>query len=198
MMIIGITGGIGSGKSVICRIFSQLGIPVYEADVEAKKLYDSEPEILQKIREEFSDDVMDKKGKLDKHKLSSLVFGNEQALKKLNKIVHPYVISHFKKWTEKHAESVYVLKEAAILFESGSNKDCDHVIAVAAPVELRIQRTIQRDKRTKQEVEQIIDNQWTDADRIKQSDFIIYNDDQQLVIPQVLDIHNRLLALAHQ
>ncbi len=195
MMNIGITGGIGSGKSVVCNIFRQLGIPVYEADSEAKKLYDTESEIIERIKKEISEEVFDKKGKVDKQKLSALVFGDDASLKKLNKIVHPYVIRHFEEWLKLHNMAPYILKEAAILFESGTDKGCDKIITVTAPVELRIQRTMQRDKRSKEEVEQIVEKQWSDDEKIKRSDFVIVNDEQQMVIPQVLEIHAKLLSL---
>ncbi len=196
MMIVGITGGIGSGKTVVCTIFRQLGIPVYEADAEARKLYDTEQGILEKIKKEFSEDVFDKKEKLDRQKLSALVFKDPLALKKLNRIVHPYVISHFEEWIQHQKAAPYILKETAILFESGSDKGCDKIITVSAPVELRIQRTMQRDKRTKQEVEQIIKQQWSDEGKINRSDFVIVNDELQLVIPQALEVHTKLIMLS--
>jgi dephospho-CoA kinase len=195
MMTVGITGGIGSGKTIVCKIFRQLGIPVYEADVEAKKIYDSEPEILQRIKKEISEDVFGKKEQLDKQKLAALVFRDEQALEKLNKIVHPFVIRHFENWKKNFTDVPYILKEAAILFESGTDKGCDKIITVTAPLDLRIQRTVQRDRRTQQETEQIIQKQWSDEEKIKRSDFVIVNDEQQMVIPQVLDIHTKLLGL---
>ena len=195
MMKICITGGIGSGKSVVCNIFRQLGIPVYDADTEAKKLYNTQPEIAEKIKKEISEEVFDKKGIIDKQKLAGIVFNDETVLKKLNKIVHPYVIRDFEEWCAHHANAPYVLKEAAILFESGTDKKCDKIITVTASLELRIQRTMQRDKRTKQEVELIIDKQSGDDEKIKRSDFVIINDEQQMVIPQVLDIHSKLLEL---
>ena len=195
MMIIGITGGIGSGKTIVCNIFLQLGIPVYEADSIAKKLYESEPGIRDRIRNEVSENVFDKKGKLDKQKLAALVFQDDAALKKLNKIVHPVVAKHFAEWKKQNLAAPYVLKEAAILFESGADQDCEKIITVTSPEELRIQRTMQRDKRSKAEVEQIIQKQWSDEEKIKQSDFVIVNDEHQLVIPQVLEIHNKLLAI---
>jgi len=194
MMVVGITGGIGSGKSIVCNIFRQLGVAVYDADAAAKNLYETEPEIIDTIKKEFPGDIIDKKGKIEKHKLASLVFQDESALKKLNRIVHPYVKKHFEEWAGKQS-APYIIKEAAILFESGSDKGCNKKITVIAPVETRIQRTMQRDKRSKAEVEQIISRQWNDEEKIKRSDFVIVNDDQQMVIPQVLDIHSKLLAL---
>jgi dephospho-CoA kinase len=195
MMVVGITGGIGSGKTIVCGVFRQLGVPVYEADAEAKKLYDSEPGIVDRIKKEFTDAVFDKREKLDKQKLATLVFKDESVLKKLNAIVHPFVISHFEEWVKQHKTSSYVLKEAAILFESGTEQGCDRIITVSAPLELRIQRTMIRDKRTKQEVDQIIQQQWSDDEKIKRSDFVIINDELQLVIPQVLEVHAKLLSL---
>src|SRR5436190_10951507 len=144
MMTIGITGGIGSGKTIVCSIFRQLGILVYEADVVAKNLYESEPGIKDKIRNEVSENVFDKKGKVDKQKLAVLVFNDDAALKKLNKIIHPVVVKHFAEWKKQNQDAPYIIKEAAILFESGTNQDCDKIITVTAPEELRIQRTLQR------------------------------------------------------
>jgi len=197
MIIVGITGGIGSGKTMVCNIFRQLGVPVYEADVEAKKLVESHSEIQDQIKKEISEDAFNKKGKLDRQKLSSIVFKDETSLKKLNKIVHPYVIRHFAEWKKQNNDVAYVLKEAAILFESGTNQDCDQVITITAPEELRIKRTMQRDKRTKDEVEQIMKRQWSDEEKIKKSDFVIVNDEHEMVIPQLLEIHDKILSLTN-
>ncbi len=195
MMIVGITGGIGSGKTTVCSIFRQLGVPVYEADVEARKLYDLEPEIPDRIKKEIAEETFDKKGKLDKRKLSELVFQDEVLLKKLNKIVHPHVIRHFAEWKKQYSGAAYLLKETAILFESGANQDCDRVINISAPVELRIRRVIQRDKRTREDVEQIMLRQWSDEEKIKRSDFVVVNDEREMVVPQVLEIHRKIVSL---
>jgi dephospho-CoA kinase len=194
MMIIGITGGIGSGKTIVCNVFKLLGIPVYEADQQAKNLYEIIPELTERISTELSPDLLDKKGNLNKQKLAALVFDDEVKLQKLNKIVHPYVIRHFEEWCNEQ-QALYVLKEAAILFESGTNKGCDKIITVTAPVDMRIQRAVQRDKRTKEAVDKIIQQQWTDEEKINRSDYVIVNDEQQLVIPQVISIHEKILAL---
>jgi dephospho-CoA kinase len=194
MMIVGITGGIGSGKTIVCNIFRQFGVPVYEADVEAKKLYGTEPAILEKIKKEFPETMSDRKENIDRQKLASLVFKDPASLKKLNRIVHPFVINHFEKWAGQYKMSPYILKEAAILFESGTDAGCDKIITVSAPRDMRIQRTMNRDKRTRQEVELIIQQQWSDEEKISRSDFVITNDEQQLVIPQVLEIHGKLMA----
>ncbi len=193
MKIIGITGGIGSGKSVICSVFKALGVPVYDADQEAKKLYDNYPELVEKIRSEISEDVFDKNGKLDKKRLAELVFSDPEKLKSLNSMVHPVVRKDFQKWCQTHDKHSYVVKEAAILFESGAHKDCDHIISVVSPVELRIQRVRERDRKSRVDVENIIENQWSDEERNKKSDFILTNDEQELLIPQVLAIHDKLI-----
>lgn len=195
MITAGITGGIGSGKSVVTRIFRLLGIPVYDSDAEAKNLYEKNPEITAKIFREISPDVEDKNGRLDRKKLAGIVFTDPELLVKLNRIVHPYVKKDYENW-RKDQSSVYVIREAAILFESGLYKDCKMIISVYAPVELRIQRVRERDRRTRAEVEGIIASQMTDEERILKSDFVIRNDETQLIIPQVLSIHEKILEIA--
>lgn len=193
MKVIGITGGIGSGKTIACRIFSKLGIPVYEADKEVHLLYERYPEIVERIKKEISDDVVDKNGKINRKKLGEIVFENSKKLGILNGIVHPLVKTDFIKWIEKNKGYPYVLKEAAILFESGSDQDCDKTITVVSPIDLRIARLKERDNKSRAETEQIISQQMSDEERIKKSDFVIYNDEKQLLIPQVLKIHNALV-----
>lgn len=193
MKVIGITGGIGSGKTIACRIFSKLGIPVYEADKEVHLLYDRYPEIVERIKKEISEDVVDKNGKINRKKLGEIVFENSKKLGILNGIVHPLVKTDFIKWVEKNKGYPYVLKEAAILFESGSDQDCDKIITVVSPIDLRIARLKERDNKSRAETEQIISQQMSDEERIKKSDFVIYNDEKQLIIPQVLKIHSALV-----
>jgi dephospho-CoA kinase len=194
MITVGITGGIGSGKTIICRIFSVLGVPVYNADHEAKELY-SLPAVQKELKKNFGEKLFDKEGNLDKKKMAELIFGDEDSLKQVNAIIHPKVIKHFNEWRKKQS-SAYILKEAAILFESGTYKDCDKIILITAPAEMRIRRILQRDERTRKGVEQIIAHQWTDEKKKQLSDFIITNDETKLVIPQVLDIHEKLLKLS--
>ncbi len=194
MMVVGITGGIGSGKSVVCSVFATLGIPVYDADTEAKKLYDL-PEVIAEVKNSFGKNYFSSSGELDKKKFAELVFNDERALKKINAIIHPFVKRNFNEWKKQLKEKPYVLKEAAILFESGSNKGCDKVITVTAPVELRIQRVMQRDGRTRNQIEEIIAKQWSDEEKIKRSDFVIVNDETKLVLPVVLSIHKKLISL---
>jgi dephospho-CoA kinase len=191
MMVVGITGGIGSGKSIVCSVFRELGIPVYEADVVAKKLYDL-PEIISEVKKIFGADYFTSSG-LDKKKFAGLVFKDAEALRKINSIIHPYVKKNFREWKSKYKEKPYVLKEAAILFESGTDKGCDKIIVVTAPELLRKQRVMLRDQRTEKQVEEIISRQWSDEEKIKRSDFVIVNDESKLVLPQVMKIHEVLL-----
>ncbi len=193
MKVVGITGGIGSGKSVVCSVFRTLGVPVFDADQEAKKVYDNNPDLLEKIKKEFPESVFDKNGKIDKKKMSEIVFSEPEKLKQLNAWVHPLVKKNFLQWCVSNAEASYVVKEAAILFESGSHKDCDRVIAVVSPLELRIQRVRERDRKTKNEIEKIIENQWSDEERTSRADFTIKNDENEMLIPQVLLIHETLI-----
>jgi dephospho-CoA kinase len=196
MKIVGITGGIGSGKSIVCKVFSLLGIPIYEADAEAKLLYEKYPELKEKIKEEMGAEVLDKNGKINRKKLAEIIFNNDDKLSALNKLVHPLVKWDFSNWVETHKGYPYLIKEAAILFESGANAQCDLVITVTSPIELRIERIRQRDKKSKTEIEAIIQKQMSDEDRISRSDFVIYNDEKQMLIPQILKIHEAILKLA--
>ena len=192
MKIVCITGGIGSGKSVVSRIFNLLGIPVYDADKAVHSIYDSNPEVVACIVNQFSDGVVDKNGKLNRKKLGELVFNDTQKLKILNSIVHPVVKSDFENWSNSHKTFPYVIKEAAILFESGTHAGCEKIITVLAPIELRIARIKERDHKSRAETEQIIARQISDEEKIKKSDFVITNDESQLLLPQVLKIHSTL------
>ncbi len=193
MKVVGITGGIGSGKSVVCRIFNKLGIPVYEADVAVHQIYDKNPSMVEKILKEVSGDIADKNGRINRKKLGEIVFADNQKLKILNSIVHPVVKSDFNNWVKNNSGNPYVIKEAAILFESGSDDGCDKIISIVSPIELRINRIRERDHKSRTEIEQIINRQMKDEERIEKSDFVIYNDEKQLVIPQVLKIHSALI-----
>lgn len=188
MLKIGITGGIGSGKSTVCSMFELLGIPVYYADEEAKKIIDNDPSVKERLLLLFGTNVLNENQSIDRKKLAALVFNDKKKLEQLNNIVHPAVALHTDRWTKAHAQFPYVLKEAAILFESGAYKAVDKVITVTAPIELKITRVMQRDKATREQVQERMNNQLSDEEKIKRSDFVIYNDEQQLVIPQVLKI----------
>ncbi|WP_277014011.1 dephospho-CoA kinase [Flavobacterium lindanitolerans] len=171
--IIGLTGGIGSGKSSIAKHIESLGIPVYIADTEAKKILDT-ADVITKVIALFGDDIL-QNGKIDRKKIAALVFQNPEKLKKYNAIIHPEVYLHFQNWVKQHNNYPLVVKEAAILFESGSYKDCDKIILVTAPKENRIQRVMKRDAVTREAVEQRMSHQWDDETKKSMSDFVIEN-----------------------
>lgn len=173
MKIVGLTGGIGSGKSTIAKWFLELGIPVYNADLEAKKLMNENEKIIAELTELFGEEVY-QNGIYNRKLVSSKVFQDKELLHQLNQIVHPEVFKHFQNWVENQA-SDFVVKEAAILFESGSYKDCDWVVSVVADEEIRIKRVLKRDEISEEQIRQRINNQWTDTQRIEKSDFVIEN-----------------------
>lgn len=195
MIKAGITGGIGSGKSTVSKVFGLLGVPVYVAD-DAAKLVLQQEKVIAQIRAFAGDGVVDEKGKIERKKLAKLVFNDKEKLAKLNAIVHPAVGKHFDDWCKQQKDAPYILKEAAILFESGSYKQTDLVITVTAPVELRIARTMQRDRISKADVVARMNNQMSDEEKIKRSQFVIHNDEHTLLIPQVLSVHEALLQRA--
>lgn len=192
MLKLGITGGIGSGKTTVCRLFELLGISVYYADEESKKLLDEDKEVKKQVLSIFGDSILNDAGLIDRKKLAEIVFNNKIQLEKLNSILHPAVGLHFESWLKKQ-KSPYILKEAAILFESAAYKQVDKVLTIVAPLELKIQRTMKRDGVTREEVESRIKLQMSDEEKIKRSDFVIQNNEQELLIPQVLALHNQLI-----
>jgi dephospho-CoA kinase len=181
--IIGLTGGIGSGKTTIANHFMAAGIPVYIADDEARILMQSEA-IIDKIQQAFGSAIFEN-GILNRQKLAEIVFDNPDKLKLLNGIIHPAVKKHFGNWVLKHKDHPFVIYEAAILFESGNYKNCDKIITVTAPLELRINRVIQRDNTTRENVLKRINMQWDDNQRIANSDFVIDNIDPKITKSEV-------------
>jgi dephospho-CoA kinase len=171
--IVGLTGGIGSGKTMVAKYIQSLGIPVYIADDEAKKIMEMKV-VIDSLTHAFGNEILENK-KINREKLAQLVFNNPEKLQKLNSIVHPKVKKHFDDWVAKHKDHPLVVKEAAILFESGSYKDCDAIITVTAPIETRLQRVMERDKTNKEAVLKRMQSQWTDEQRIVKSDYIIHN-----------------------
>jgi len=188
--VIGLTGGIGSGKTTIAKYFESLGIPVYIADTESKKILEL-PETAILIQAKLGDAAFEK-GKIDRRKLADLVFNDKQKLEQLNAILHPLVKQHFKQWLHNHKSSPIVIKEAAILFESGSYLDCDSVITVVAPLESRIERVVKRDNISREMILQRMHNQWSDEQRIAKSDFIIQNSDRLQARQQADEILKKL------
>lgn len=191
---VGITGGIGAGKSLICKLFSLLGIPIYYADDRAKSLLESDKLLIEEIKKSFGDEMYTKEGKLDRKALASIVFKDFVKLDILNKLVHPAVARDYETWEKQNSESLYTLREAAIMFESNAYKDLDKIILVDAPVELRIERIKKRDNRSIDEIKAIVERQWTSEQKQKLSHFIINNDEENMVIPQVLDTHHKIIA----
>jgi dephospho-CoA kinase len=186
---IGITGGIGSGKSVVCKLFSILGIPVYNADDRAKWLTNHDPEIREKVIALLGFESYTKEGFYNRAFVASVVFKNEELLKKLNAIIHPAVLKDTGNWVSENADSIYLIKEAAIMKKAGENNNLDYVVIVEAPIELRIQRILRRDNRTENEIRAIIQQQASDEERAKIADFTIHNNETSALIPQVLKLH---------
>ncbi len=193
MIKIGITGGIGSGKTTVCKIFQVMGVPVYCADIEARKLTDTHPDIIKPIKGLFGNDIYEG-GLLNRKRVASIVFNEKEKLTRLNQIIHPVVNLHFVQWLDENKNFPIVVKEAAILFESGGDKDMDKVISVCAPIDLRIQRVMERDGLTVEQVRNRINNQMSEEERISKSDFVIRCNDIDLVIPQVLSLYNKLCS----
>jgi dephospho-CoA kinase len=184
--IIGLTGGIGSGKTTVANYFKELGVPVYIADDAAKEVMQSET-ILSDIRKTFGDAIFENKT-LVRQKLAAIVFADQEKLQQLNAIVHPAVAQHFKNWLENYQGSPLIIYEAAILFESGGDQKCDKIITVTAPEEIRIARVMLRDSIGKEQVMQRMNAQWTDEQRIAKSDFVIVNVDFQKTKSQIVKI----------
>ena len=193
---IGITGGIGAGKSTVCKLFNMLGIPVYNADDQAKALMTRDQNIITAIKKNFGNEAYLPDGQLNRTYLGKSLFKVDKQLKIINEIVHPAVAEDFEKWRNGHEDKPYLVKEAALLIESGSYKLLDYLITVTSPLNTRIERVLSRDvHRTKEHIREIISKQLSDEERIAKSDFIITNDKQTLLIPQVLKIHDFLISL---
>lgn len=188
--IIGLTGGIGSGKTTISKWFEAENIPVYIADNEAKKMMLLQ-NTIDKIVVIFGKEIL-QNGTINTKELSKIVFNNPEKLKQLNQIIHPLVKNHFDNWVDLHSKYPFIIKEVAILFESGSYKYCDKIITVVTNLSTRISRVMQRDNCTEQEVLDRIKNQWTDEQRIEKSDFIIENNTSQIAKEQFLAVLKKL------
>ena len=191
MKLIGITGGIGSGKSTIAKVFMSIGYPVYNSDTRAKELINSNEELINSIKLSFGDDLYNSQG-LDRKKMASIVFNNPEKLELLNSIIHPAVGKDFEKWIDSQNTS-FILKEAAILFETGIYKYLHKTILVSAPQETRIERVIKRDNTNREEVLSRMNNQWSEEKKTELADYVIDNSGNKLVIPQVLEIIKQIL-----
>jgi dephospho-CoA kinase len=196
MLKIGITGGIGSGKTTVAKLFEALDIPVYNADIEAKKIMASNLTVKAQIKDLLGDQAYHQNGKPNRKYIASLIFTDKTLLKTINDIVHPAVNEDSIRWIEQHkkeGKSPYVLKEAALLVENGSYKSLDKLIVVTCPESERIIRVMKRDKLKKEEVTQKIQNQLPESEKIKVADFVVVNDGHHPLIPQVWKIHQSLL-----
>ncbi len=191
-MTIGLTGGIGSGKSTVAKIFETLGIPVYYADEAARTLMNTDPQVIASVKKNFGEESYIH-GELNRPYIASIVFNDNYKLDILNSITHPATIAHAKKWMQQQT-APYTIKEAALIFEAGSAEGLDYVIGVYAPQALRLKRVIDRDKTTREEVLKRMGRQINEEMKMRLCDFVITNDEQQLVIPQVLELHQKFLS----
>lgn len=193
MIKVGLTGGIGTGKTLVSRIFSELEIPVFYGDSEAKKAY-ADAAVLEKVRKSFGEVVFEN-GAVSYKKLAQIVFNDKSKLEELNSIIHPFLFSNFKAWMKEQKNAPYVIMEAAILFESSFHTMFDKVITVSAPEELCVERVAKRDGTSRKEVLARMRNQLPDHIKTAKADFVIINDGEAMLLPQVLEVHRKLLNL---
>ena len=195
MKKIGITGGIGSGKTTVCKIFEILGIPIYYADERAKELIVHNPDIKSNIIKTFGEASYLEDGSYNRAHISNIVFKDKEKLQRLNQIVHPVVYQDGIQWHNAQKNVPYTLKEAALLFEGKGYTLLDKVILVVAPLEIRLKRVMERDKMSEEAIRSRMNNQMPDAEKIKLADYIILNDGKAPLVPQILKIHDKLVAL---
>ncbi len=191
MLRIGLTGGIGSGKSLVAMVFRTLGVPVFEADLEARRLMEEDPALKEDLVKEFGDDIMIA-GKPDRRRLAGIVFPDPQKLAILNGLVHPRVFESYAAWLEARKSHPYILHEAAILFESGAVSLFDAVITVEAEESLRIKRVMERDGVPASLVRERMDQQWTMEQRVERADYVLLNNEKELLLPSILSLHQTL------
>lgn len=197
VMKVGITGGIGAGKTTVCQIFEALGVPVYYADERARHILMKNHELHSELRNHFGEEIFDGEGIPDRKKIAAIVFNDKEKLQTLNSLIHPRVGKDWKDWLSSRDYAFsYVLKEAALLFESGSFKQLDKIICVAAPDNLRISRVVSRDGVSEEDVKLRMKNQLSQELKISLSQFLILNDEKESLIPQVIRVHRKILKLA--
>lgn len=198
MIKVGITGGIGSGKTTVCHLFETFGVPVFYADDAAKTLLHKNVKVISAVKKLFGKNIYDTDGNLKRSEVAALVFNNKRLLKDYNTIVHPAVFKAFDNWLKINKGHPYCIKEAALLFESGAYKELDTIITVTAPKAVRIQRIMKRDGASRKQVISRMENQWTEQERKAKADFRISNDGNHLLIPQVYVLHNYLKSMAEE
>ena len=191
-VIIGITGGIGSGKSTVCNVFKLLKVPIFEADKVAKELLNTHPKIKSGLIHQFGRKIYTENGTVDRKNLAEVIFNDKIQLKKINDLVHPVVREEFKKWVANHEQYSYVIHEAAILFESGFYKMMDYTILVSAPREKRINWVMERDAMNRQQVEERMKNQMPEVEKQKLASVVLMNDNYNLLIPKIVEIDKNI------
>jgi dephospho-CoA kinase len=191
MLKVGITGGIGSGKSVICRVFATLGVPVFNADTSARYLMENDSALIKSVFELLGPGVYTG-GMLDRERIAAIVFADPEKLQQLNALVHPVTIQFGKDWVSRQT-APYIIKEAALFFESGSDTEMDVMVGVSAPLALRIARAMKRSNISREKADSIIASQMDDDEKMKRCDHVIFNDDVHALLPQVLRLHERFL-----
>lgn len=197
--LVGITGGIGSGKSTVCKVFAQLDIPVYDADSNAKRLMSEDADLIKEIKQNFGEESYLADGLINREYLAEKVFNDKESLEQLNALVHPRVGNDFKAWTATQTNAPYLIKEAALLIESRSYKALNKLIIVKASQDTKIKRVLLRDAfRSREEVNAIIEKQLSDAVYGEHADFTINNNEEKLILPAIIKLHNKLLLLAGQ
>ncbi len=195
MIRVGITGGIGSGKSMVCQVLEKLGIPVYYADPAARELMERDPVIRHDLMAWLGEDIYSGVS-LDRSKLAGLIFSNPEMLETVNRIVHPRVAVDFENWCASFGNKPYVVQESAILFESGAYRFVDRVILVTAPEQVRIDRVMDRAGMTSDRIKAVMKNQLTDEEKAKRSQYILSNDNKSLILPGILEIHSELMQIS--
>jgi dephospho-CoA kinase len=198
MLKIGITGGIGSGKTTVCRVFELLGIPIFYADTVAKLIMNTDPVLKEEILKTFGEKSYSMDGVLNRTHLSSIVFNNESELNKLNALVHPAVFRAFDKWLAIHHDAPYIIKEAALLFETKSYTMCDLSVLVVSPEAFRVRMVIARDGISQDEIVLRMKRQFSDEQKMKLADHILFNDENQLLIPQILELDQQFITIGKQ
>ncbi len=197
MLTIGITGGIGSGKSTVCKVFKVLGVPVFQADMVARRLQNEDPQLKKSLIELFGPEIYADDGLLSRKKLAEIIFNNRQYLDKVNSLIHPAVRQEFERWKAQMIKFPYVLYEAAILFETGNSHSFDYTILVIAEEKERIERVMKRDSTTTEAILHRIHNQMNDTEKKKLADFILENNNNQMIIPQILKLDKILKSKSH-
>lgn len=195
MLKIGITGGMGSGKTTVCKVFELLGVPVFYADDVAKSIMHTDPILKSGILDAFGQNSYTQSGELNRSYISSIVFNDKHELEKLNSLVHPAVFRAFDTWVLSQKEAPYVIKEAALLYESDAYKMCDQSILVISPIETRISRVKARDGISAEDIQLRMNRQFSDEQKMKFADHILNNDEKQLLIPQIIQLHQQFLMI---